>query len=788
MNIYFNKTCKRLKVVPKYINIHIKCTSEAAIKAKKGAETIWLNSEIKFLFGKKHVIVGEINNLETILSQNLNHLQISHFKNHIQQKLLNKKNEKWRRVNDKINILVAQNAQKLQLKNQHSFQPRVTNLTSIIFNRAENNLLNKGNKFNTYQTLNFKSVKKQLIQCESVINYMQFQNQNQTRYNLINSTNKNYKNKPDKILKQNSIVKRQNTIINNIVNKLKTNNSETVPVDKSNAIVIIYTNEIIKNLDFINNNNIQNLTYDPTIVYTKQINKLITSSKEIIPKVQKKILLKSDYKIEAPNLHPFIKLHKQGNPIRPLINFKTAPAYNLAKYIDSLIKEKLDMFTDTSIKNTYDFIEKINKIKIEPGYKMISLDVKNLYTSIPKHETVNFLKNKLIHSNKFNINEIHEIIQSINVIINQNYFQYNNKLYSQKDGLVMGGPLSALLSEIYMQNYETNNIINNKIYSPFIKAYYRYVDDTFILFRGSNRQAENLVKYLNKINKNIQFTLEIQINNKLNFLDLTVSIINNKFDFSIYRKPTQTDAIIPHDSNHPYSQKISFFNSIFYRLERIPLNKTNYEHELNIIYNIAHRNNFNLNTIKKIHKRIKEKIIHNSPNNVVNYCSMKYQNNMSNQFAKILNNNTNNVKIAFKTTNNLIKHINNRTKNFTKNPPSFENPGIYKLKCSCNKFYIGKTNRNFKIRYKEHISEIRLKKTVPNSNFAKHVLENNHNINFDINTDLEILNTQNNIYINSVLEELHIHNEIKKNNFNNILNVQTDFKNNILYQYLLDNK
>ena len=55
---------------------------------------------------------------------------------------------------------------------------------------------------------------------------MQFQNQNQTRYNLINSTNKNYKNKPDKILKQNSIVKRQNTIINNIVNKLKTNNSE----------------------------------------------------------------------------------------------------------------------------------------------------------------------------------------------------------------------------------------------------------------------------------------------------------------------------------------------------------------------------------------------------------------------------------------------------------------------------------------------------------------------------------------------------------------------------------
>jgi Txe/YoeB family toxin of Txe-Axe toxin-antitoxin module len=64
------------------------------------------------------------------------------------------------------------------------------------------------------------------------------------------------------------------------------------------------------------------------------------------------------------------------------------------------------------------------------------------------------------------------------------------------------------------------------------------------------------------------------------------------------------------------------------------------------------------------------------------------------------------VKVAFKNNNNLIKHINNIIKNVIKNS-SFENVGIYKLKCNCNKFYTGKTNRNFKIRYKEHISEIK---------------------------------------------------------------------------------
>lgn len=48
----------------------------------------------------------------------------------------------------------------------------------------------------------------------------------------------------------------------------------------------------------MDNNNIQKLKSDTTIIYTKQINQLITDLKETIAKIQKKILLKYDYKIE----------------------------------------------------------------------------------------------------------------------------------------------------------------------------------------------------------------------------------------------------------------------------------------------------------------------------------------------------------------------------------------------------------------------------------------------------------------------------------------------------------
>lgn len=70
----------------------------------------------------------------------------------------------------------------------------------------------------------------------------------------------------------------------------------------------------------------------------------------------------------------------------------------------------------------------------------------------------------------------------------------------------MGGPLCADLSEICIQQYKTKNIINCNIYGTCIQIYFRYDDDTHILFNCSN-----------SINKHILFTFETQTNNKLNF-------------------------------------------------------------------------------------------------------------------------------------------------------------------------------------------------------------------------------------------------------------------------------
>ena len=108
-----------------------------------------------------------------------------------------------------------------------------------------------------------------------------------------------------------------------------------------------------------------------------------------------------------------------------------------------------------------------------------------------------------------------------------------------------------------MNDFEETYIMTqvNPFFNLIIK-YYRYVDDTFLIFGGTKRVIDNFLKYINAISPYIQFTVEIMENKKINSLDPTVMMDRcNKIFFSIFRKPTTSDIIIPYSSDHPREHK-----------------------------------------------------------------------------------------------------------------------------------------------------------------------------------------------------------------------------------------
>ena len=129
----------------------------------------------------------------------------------------------------------------------------------------------------------------------------------------------------------------------------------------------------------------------------------------------------------------------------------------------------------------------------------------------------------------------------------------------------MGNPLSPLLAEIFMNNLE--DIISKH---PLFKKciyWHRYVDDILVCFNGTYRQIDTFLQYLNTVHPNIKFTMELESNNSINFLDLTLKKFNNRHQFSIYHKPSQTDITIHSSFFHPYqyikSNQIKSNKSLF---------------------------------------------------------------------------------------------------------------------------------------------------------------------------------------------------------------------------------
>ena len=51
-----------------------------------------------------------------------------------------------------------------------------------------------------------------------------------------------------------------------------------------------------------------------------------------------------------------------------------------------------------------------------------------------------------------------QIIRLLKVIIEQNYFQYNNQYFKPEKGIAMGSPISGTLAEIYSQLIEERYI------------------------------------------------------------------------------------------------------------------------------------------------------------------------------------------------------------------------------------------------------------------------------------------------------------------------------------------
>jgi hypothetical protein len=194
--------------------------------------------------------------------------------------------------------------------------------------------------------------------------------------------------------------------------------------------------------------------------------------------------------------------------------------------------------------------------KLNRDTRICSFEIENMYTNVPKRNIMNIINNILEKNSEVHMNIQKEIMHILQKMMEQNYFQFDQQYYKQTDRLAVGASTSSLMAETYIQHMEYKQIYP-VLRTQQIMAYFRYVDDKLIIYDQIKTNIEQTLNEFSNLQPFIKFTIEKELHKIINFLDLTMQCKDKKLEFSVYRKPTQTNIIIPSRSCHPYEHELS---------------------------------------------------------------------------------------------------------------------------------------------------------------------------------------------------------------------------------------
>nr|XP_023015434.1 uncharacterized protein LOC111504940 [Leptinotarsa decemlineata] len=136
-----------------------------------------------------------------------------------------------------------------------------------------------------------------------------------------------------------------------------------------------------------------------------------------------------------------------------------------------------------------------------------------------------------------------------------------DKFYKQLKGAPMGSPLSPVLANLFMEDFETRAIGTSHLKPT---CWIRYVDDVFVIWPHGSEDLHAFLNHINSSHPELKFTIEFENNNSLPFLDVLITKSNNS-SHTVYRKPTRTNHYLNAKSHHHPAQINSVLNFVIHR-------------------------------------------------------------------------------------------------------------------------------------------------------------------------------------------------------------------------------
>ena len=338
----------------------------------------------------------------------------------------------------------------------------------------------------------------------------------------------------------------------NIVIKPADKGSATVIMDKEN-----YINEGYRQL---NDNRYYKKISDPIYPDTAaKVDDILYDLKEKKVIENKEYLyLKSPINPRPRQFYMLPKIHKDLSkwpssnmpPGRPIISDCSSESYRVSEYIDHFL-QPLASIHDSYIKDSYDFINKLKKVKANEHSLIVTMDVDSMYTNIDHESGMATIKQAFKDNPDPNRPDQH-ILDLLELSLRNNDFVFNGETFLQIKGTAMGKKYAPSYANIFMAHFEKEAM--KKCYlKP--STYNRFLDDIFMVWDHGRENLETFIKIMNSHHPSVKLTANIQ-ENEIEFLDISIFkgpsfLEKGQFDTKVYFKPTDTHQLLHKSSFHP---------------------------------------------------------------------------------------------------------------------------------------------------------------------------------------------------------------------------------------------
>ena len=314
--------------------------------------------------------------------------------------------------------------------------------------------------------------------------------------------------------------------------------------------------------ELLNQPTYRTISSDPT---TKYKNKLINLSKTIKTEGgMNGALFRWLYPTEAgsPKFYGLPKIYKEEIPPRPIVSSIGAVSYETSKELARILKPLMGK-SPYHVQNTYNFIH-----HIQDDQCIMSYDVKALFTSVPIQPAISVITKlsedqELQQRTSLSVDNITSLLE---FCLKSTYFTFQDRYFEQQEGSAMGSPVSPIVANLYMEDFEVKAI--NSSPQPLISGKYLWMAS---LPSSSHHRKQAFLEHLNSIDHHIQFTSEeARPDGSMPFLDILITPNEDgSLSTPVYRIPTHTDLYLQWGSNHTVSSKYSLVGTLHHRAQTI---------------------------------------------------------------------------------------------------------------------------------------------------------------------------------------------------------------------------